>query len=286
MSRLWSGCVAALVLTAACRRPSENKPALPPSAPASTQATAPVPGGPPADAEHSPSGLASKVLRPGKGAQHPEPQDLVEVHFSSWSRDGKLFDSSIPRSAPAQFEVGSAIKGWSEGIAAMVVGEKRRLWVPEALAYGDHPPEGVPPGPLVFDIELLKIIKKPRPPAVPEDVQGPPAGAQRTPSGLSYRVLRPGTGAAHPRPGSTVEVHYSGWTPDGRLFDSSVVREQPATFKIGAPGLIEGWNQALRQMVVGEKARFWIPPALGYGKKVTGGPTGMLVFDVELLAIK
>jgi peptidylprolyl isomerase len=83
-----------------------------------------------------------------------------------------------------------------------------------------------------------------------------------------------------------VQIHYSGWTPDGRMFDSSVVREQPLTARLDAPDMIDGWKEALPRMVVGEKTRFWVPPALGYGKKVVGGPTGMLVYDLELLAIR
>ena len=115
----------------------------------------------------------------------------------------------------------------------------------------------------------------------PPDVAAPPADASRTPSGLASKVLQPGTGTRHPRPNSEVTVHYTGWTTDGKMFDSSVARGQPATFRLD--GVIPGWTQGLQMMVVGEKRRFWIPEELAY--KDGGGPQGTLVFDVELLKI-
>lgn len=248
-------------------------------APPAQRASPPKPDlSPPADVESSPSGLRSKVLKPGSGTEHPEPQDLVEVHYTGWGSDGTQFDSSRERNAPAQFTVDGAIKGWSEGVQKMVVGEQRRLWVPAALAYGEHAPPRGPPGPLVFDLELLKIIKRPRPLPAPPDLTSPPA--QKTPSGLPYRVLEKGTGKKHPGPGNVVDVHYTGWAPDGRMLVSTVVGGQPVKMQIQSSG--SGWAEPLRLMVPGEKRRFWIPPSL-----VTqmGAELPNMVYDVQLLAI-
>ena len=118
---------------------------------------------------------------------------------------------------------------------------------------------------------------------VPEDVTAPPASAKKTPSGLAYRVLQKGTGKQHPGPADRVKVHYSGWTTDGKMFDSSVVRGEPLTRSLA--GLIPGWTEGVQLMVIGEKTRFWIPEALAY-KGQPGRPAGMLVFDIELLGIK
>jgi len=115
----------------------------------------------------------------------------------------------------------------------------------------------------------------------PPDVAAPPADAQRTPSGLASKVLKPGTGTRHPRPNSQVTVHYTGWTTDGKMFDSSVQRGEPATF--GLDQVIPGWTEGVQMMVEGEKRRFWIPEALAYKG---APPKGMLVFDVELLKIE
>jgi peptidylprolyl isomerase len=126
----------------------------------------------------------------------------------------------------------------------------------------------------------------PDPIAVPEDVDAAPADAKRTKSGLAYKFLKRGKGKLHPGADSTVEVHYSGWTPDGKLFDSSVQRGQPARFSLNS--VIKGWTEGVQLMMVGDKARFWIPGALAYGDTPSraGAPTGPLVFDIELLAIR
>lgn len=119
----------------------------------------------------------------------------------------------------------------------------------------------------------------------PADVAAAPADAIRTASGLASRVLRPGTGTEHPTATSRVRVHYTGWTTDGRMFDSSVTRGEPAEFPLN--GVIAGWTEGLQLMVVGEQRRFWIPGALAYGEtpRRPGMPYGTLVFDVELLGI-
>jgi FKBP-type peptidyl-prolyl cis-trans isomerase len=122
---------------------------------------------------------------------------------------------------------------------------------------------------------------EPLPP--PADVAAPPADATVTDSELAYKVLRKGDGTAHPKPTSKVRVHYTGWTTDGGMFDSSVTRGEPAEFPLNA--VIAGWTEGLQLMVVNEKTRFWIPEQLAYKGK-SGKPAGMLVFDVELLAIK
>ena len=110
---------------------------------------------PPADAATTPSGLATKVLQAGKGTQKPGPADLVTVHYTGWTTDGKMFDSSVVNGKPATFPLNRLIKGWGEGVPLMVVGEKRRFWIPENLAYKGE--AGGPKGMLVFDIDLIKI---------------------------------------------------------------------------------------------------------------------------------
>jgi FKBP-type peptidyl-prolyl cis-trans isomerase len=118
--------------------------------------------------------------------------------------------------------------------------------------------------------------------AAPPDVAAPPPDAQRTPTNLASKVLTPGKGSRHPGPRSRVTVHYTGWTTDGKMFDSSVQRGTPATF--GLDQVIDGWTEGVQLMVEGEKRRFWIPEALAY-QGAAGAPRGMLVFDVELIKI-
>src|SRR4051812_26236786 len=116
----------------------------------------------------------------------------------------------------------------------------------------------------------------------PPDVAAPPADASTTSTGLASRILAPGRGTRHPRPNSRVTVHYSGWTTDGKMFDSSVVRNEPSSF--GLDEVIPGWTQGVQMMVEGEKRRFWIPASLAY-EGMPDKPQGMLVFDIELIRI-
>ncbi len=116
----------------------------------------------------------------------------------------------------------------------------------------------------------------------PPDVAAPPSDAEKSSSGLASKVLTAGTGTTHPRASDSVTVHYTGWTTDGNMFDSSVTRGAPSTFRVN--GVIRGWIEGLQLMVVGEKRRFWIPQDLAYGGR--RAPFGMLVFDVELFAIR
>jgi FKBP-type peptidyl-prolyl cis-trans isomerase len=251
-------------------------PARPAAAPAPIPAPADVAAAP-ADAQVTASGLASKVLTPGTGSEHPVATDLVKVHYTGWTTDGKMFDSSVARGRPAVFPLGRVIAGWTEGLQLMVVGEKRRFWIPAKLAYEGKPDK--PQGTLVFDVELLDVL---RVPPTPPDVAAPPADAEKIPSGLAWKVLKPGTGAVHPKATSTVRVHYTGWTTDGQMFDSSLKRGTPTTFELNK--VIPGWTDVLQRMTEGETRRVWIPSRQAYDG-APGKPRGMLVFEITLMEI-
>ncbi len=241
---------------------------------------------PPGNAEISQSGLASVVLRAGTGQRTPREEDTVVVHFVGWDDEGNKFDSSLARGKPDRMRMQQIEPGWREGLSQMVVGEKRRLWIPERLAFGPVPTPGRPAGDVVIDVELLEIIEPPKAPEVPSDLTQPPEDALVTASGLRSKVLTPGTGKRRPERTDRVLVHYSGWTQDGQLFDSSIMRGEPTAF--GVDEVIPGWTEALQLMVEGEKRRVWIPANLAYGEqpKQPGAPAGPLVFDVELLEIQ
>jgi peptidylprolyl isomerase len=247
-------------------------------------AAKPIPAPPdvaavPADAEKTASGVASKVITPGKGGDKPKSTDLVTVHYTGWTTDGKMFDSSRARDKTSTFPLDGVIAGWRECVGLMTPGETRRCWIPQELAYKGQP--GRPAGMLVFEVELIGMQPSPR--VAPPDVAAPPSDAKRTASGLAYKVLTQGVGARKPSSRSQVTVHYTGWTTDGKMFDSSVMRGSPATF--GLDQVIKGWTEGVALMVEGEKTRFWIPQDLAY-KGEAGSPRGMLVFDVELIRIE
>ena len=110
-------------------------------------------------------------------------------------------------------------------------------------------------------------------------------GVVELPDGLQYQVIKEGTGPK-PTANDTVKVHYHGTLIDGTVFDSSVERNEPAEFPVGA--VIPGWTEALQLMNVGSKYKLFIPPALAYGDRQAGpkiGANSLLIFEVELLSI-
>ncbi len=241
---------------------------------------------PPEGAQKTATGLASLVLQPGSGTAHPAATDKVRVNYTGWNqKDGEMFDSSVGKPKPAEFRLDKVIKGWTEGVQLMVKGEKRRFWIPAALAYGDKGRRpGGPSGDLTFDVELLDIIETPKPPPAPADVAAAPKTAKKTASGLQYVVLKKGAGKDSPKPTDLVEVIHTGWTPDGKMFDSSVPEGKPAKFRVDRVN--KGWTEALQLMHAGDQVRVWLPADLGYGDKPARPeqPSGPLVYDLELVS--
>ena len=130
-----------------------------------------------------------------------------------------------------------------------------------------------------------------RPESTQEENESPvaanPGETITTDSGLQYVVLTPGTGAS-PQPGQTVTVHYTGTLEDGSKFDSSRDRNKPFQFRIGVGQVIQGWDEGVLDMKVGERRKLIIPPDLGYGTRGAGNvipPNATLIFDVELLSV-
>lgn len=114
------------------------------------------------------------------------------------------------------------------------------------------------------------------------------AGFDKTESGLRYKVIQKGDGVKAEK-GKTVSVHYKGSLTDGTVFDSSYKRNQPIDFSLGMGQVIPGWDEGIALLQVGDKARFVIPPYLGYGERGAGGvipPDATLIFDVELVNVK
>jgi FKBP-type peptidyl-prolyl cis-trans isomerase FklB len=112
------------------------------------------------------------------------------------------------------------------------------------------------------------------------------AGVQTLPSGLQYKIIRPGTGKK-PQKTDTVSTHYRGTLIDGTEFDSSYRRGKPASFSVG--GVIPGWTEALQLMEEGAKWQLFLPANLAYGERGAGreiGPHAVLIFEVELISVQ
>jgi len=114
------------------------------------------------------------------------------------------------------------------------------------------------------------------------------AGFEKTGSGLRYKIIQKGDGIPAEK-GKTVSVHYKGQLADGTVFDSSYKRNKPLEFPVGVGHVIAGWDEGIQLLEVGDKARMVIPSDLAYGERGAGGvipPNAVLIFDVELMAVK
>ncbi len=215
------------------------------------------------------------MLVVGTGTTRPIPNDSVKVAFAGWTADGAPFMDA----EAVTFHLEQGIAGWREALLQMVVGEKRRLWVPASLGYqagqaGQARQDG-PAGALVFDLQLLAIIPGP---SAPPDVAAAPADATRLQDGLASKVLAAGGGKVHPGINDLVTLTFASWSADGTPF----LRGDAVHITVGSA--LPGWIEALSLMVAGEKRRAWIPPPLAYAGK-PGAPTGTLVVDFELVEI-
>ena len=240
------------------------------------------------------SGIQYEVLEKGpEGGHSPAATDLVDVHYVGTLTDGIEFDSSRARGAAARFRLDQVIPGWTEAVQLMSEGDRFRITIPPALAYGERGGGPIEPNSaLIFDIELLKVTNAARNLEAANKFLAENAkkeGVKTTESGLQYKVLSEGPAdGASPTDVNVVKVNYEGTLINGTKFDSSYDRGEPIEFPLGQ--VIAGWTEGVQLMSEGDKFQFFIPPALGYGEDGTpGGPIGpneALVFEVELLEVK
>jgi hypothetical protein len=230
----------------------------------------------PKNAIESASGIYYVVLQPAKAGAKAIKQDFFEYRVTAWNKneagkyiakDGGLLRGSFNVLAKTSPVVARAVM-------MTPVGETRRWWFTN------------PQAPAASQILDLTVLGNVDPAPAPSDVATVPTTANKTASGLAYRVIKKGSGAsARPTLQSMITIDYSGWTPDGKLFDSSVTRGEKATFPLS--GLIKGWQEGVQLMGAGDTYRFWIPGHLAYdGNPNPGTPKGMLVFDVTLYSFE
>ncbi len=216
----------------------------------------------------TPSGLKYEDLVVGTGAS-PAPTDVVTVHYTGTLQDGTVFDASRLHGGPISFPLNQVIKGWTEGVGSMKVGGTRKLVIPPELGYGNRAQGSIPANStLTFVVELIDIPKE-----IPQ---------------VKIEDTQVGTGA-EAVPGKRLTVHYTGKLENGTKFDSSLDRNQPFTFQLGAGEVIAGWDQGLQGMKVGGKRILTIPPSLAYGEQGFGDvipPNATLIFEVELLGVQ
>lgn len=218
------------------------------------------------------------------------PKDTASELFSDWTTDQSkgmlsLGDSKM-RNQPVKFILnsGSFIKGTDEGIVGMKTGGIRTIIIPSKLAYGEAGIGFIPPNTdLKVVVELLEVKDK----VVAEMWKVDSTLFKSTPSGLKYAIISQGNGPAIEL-NKTVTIHYSGYLLNGTIFDSSVERDEPIMFVVGQGQVMPGWDEGMQLLKKGDKARFIIPPQLGYGEmqleKIPANST--LIFDTEVIDVK
>lgn len=253
--------------------------------PASAQDNKTDPKLPPLDAKEwkelkGSEGLKYWDVKQGTGTASTS-NALVTIHYTGWFIDGNIFDSSVRREKKATFPLSRLIQGWQKGIPGMKVGGIRRLYIPWKLAYGEdgRPPRIPGKADLVFEIELFETHNVP---AVDAKEWKAVAGSE----GLKSWDISEGKGD-EVKPGATVSIHYTGWTLDGKIFDSSVQSGEKATFPLG--DLIPGWQKGIPGMKPGGVRYLYIPWAMAYGE--AGSPPSIpakadLIFKIELFESK
>lgn len=264
-------------------------------------------------AEPLASGLYFMQEKKGRGS-NPKAGEMVSVNLTVKLLDGTKIFSTDDRGEPFEYEYGQNFdnKGLEEGVGMLRKGGKASLIVPYSLAYG---PEArgqmIPPySSILYDVELVKIrskeayekerMEKQAQMQAAEDMKKMNEKSLRdkyladnnitvapTASGLYYVETEKGTG---PRAmaGNTVHVHYTGKLLDGTVFDSSVDRGEPFSFRLGVGSVIKGWDEAIALMNEGGKATLIIPSDIAYGSRDSGKipAYSTLVFDVELVKIE
>lgn len=230
-------------------------------------------------------GVVYKITSEGKGPM-VDSGSFITVNYTGKLTNDTIFDASSLHGKPFMFPVGQGkvIKGWDEGFRVLREGDKATLTIPSEMAYGDREIGPIPANStLVFDVEVVKVDKpKELDPWILKSTD-----TIRTESGLKYIMLNKGSGAKVAM-SRIVSVHYTGYLPDGKVFDSSIKRGQPITFEAGVGKVIKGWDEALLKMRVGDRARLIIPPSLGYGNKQAGPipANSQLIFDIEIVDVK
>jgi peptidylprolyl isomerase len=197
-----------------------------------------------------------------------------------------VFDSSVKRGQPFEFKLGAGqvIKGWDEAFQLLQVGDKATLKLPADVAYGPKEMGKIPANStLIFDVELLDVTEAIKP------WVSKTKDTIKTASGLKYIYFQKNDKGEQIVKGSNVKLHYSGSFKDGKVFDSSVERDQPFTLKVGGGQVFPGWEEALLLMKQGEKAKLIIPYQLAFGEQ--GRPPLVpaktdLILDVEILEVK
>jgi len=237
----------------------------------------------PAAQQKTDSGLKYEVLTAGTG-DAPDANDVLELKFALWDSKGVLLDCSEKSGAAVKLPCGDLPLAFMKEAAPLLrKGARLRFEVPPDLCFGGQAQGALPANSVtIWELELVSTTK---PLPVPAFVMPDDSKLQTTASGLKYEVVEAGEGES-PKMGARVLVHYAGWFTDGKLFDASYSRGEPAEMRLGT--VIPGWNEGLQLMKPGATYRFVIAPKLAYGARGAPpriAPNTTLVFLVKLVKV-
>lgn len=230
------------------------------------------------------SGLKVQVVDEGKGDALAE-TDRVELQYAVWTPAGVSVMSYLDERGPVRVGIGELrMPFMRELLLKLKDGGSCLALVPAATAFPQQKPPTL--GDAADCVWMMKVVRVLKPMPLPEYKASAPDKLTKTASGLQYEVLTEGTGK-QPTANDTVAVHYIGWLQDGKVFDSSYGRGEPAEFPL--LGVIRGWTEGVQLMKVGAVYQFVIPPDLAYGE--AGAPPNIpgnatLTFRIELLEVK
>jgi peptidylprolyl isomerase len=228
------------------------------------------------------SGLKYCITQQGNG-DFPKAGDLVWVHYIAKFTNDSVYDSTQDR-GPLEVYLGQGqlIKGWEEGLRLLKPGGTITLIVPPHLAYGKEEKNGIPANStLVFEIGLIQVNKGKQ--IEPFSVDG--IAIEKGKKGLKYAVVAQGSGP-FAKAGDNAYVHYTGFLPDGTIFDSSRKKGDPVRITVNSQQVFEGWDMGLNMMQKGTKIKLFIPAKLAYGKDGYNNlvpPNSAIILDMEMV---
>jgi len=241
-------------------------------------------------------GVFYRIDKKGKGENLKAGQN-VKMHYILENLQGKKIDATYDRGEPitVTLGIGQLILGWEEGLRYFNVGSSGELIIPSPLAYGEQgqAQSNIEPNEiLVFKIEIIGLYDEVKQLAsdaekIRDYLARGSIKAKQTKEGVYYKITKKGKGPK-PESGQTMIIDYTGRLLDGTVFDSSIDRDQPFSFVLGAGQVIQGWEIGLQYFNKGSKGLIFIPSTLAYRDHQVGNipPNSVLIFDVQVLDIQ
>jgi FKBP-type peptidyl-prolyl cis-trans isomerase len=253
-------------------RPPQSSPfppIAPPPAPSAAQLATP-----PANATKLPSGVVTVMLRPGTGTDTPLVHDLVTFRAIGRRLDGSVIQDGFAMKDPTRMTLSRLNVGWQEGLASMKVGEQKRFWFPAELMPLDK--VSGKKEPVVFDIELLQLVRMQAPPRY---LRQPDPKARKAGEGTSVLTTKAGDGGKAVVRTDAAMLAFTLWNSEGQLVNSSSVEGRPTLFPLEK--VMPSFADCLLGMTTGEVRLCWIPALHNDG--FPGALKGDLIFQVQLL---